>query len=589
MGSGVVSPANYREHFCGLLDLPKAALPRGYGLSVPQLWECLHEWLEVTHGGSRGCSTIVKSAAQPWIGSALSQTLFLSADVARLADFFEAIELVPGEHVAGPELLAYFRAWAPSRGLSKGARYMMESDDHAPGLERILSGHAQRWDGTRVPGSSERRSVIRVMVDPFPRLRVALAAPRGEGLPESPEVRTPDGGRVRMSSGSGDWYDSVPLPVDAGTLRQGASLRGHGFSLILRGAEVHVLRLDNDLGGWGSVPSVRVGERHWVLLADEAWKRVRRWLFEHGGSECLEDERLCEALPGWRLVRDVVVERPPATPPPPGMACLSPSVHHRVALEGGLPLQRGASTYLLDGPPDLWRPVIHEVILPARLVSNGEERELSDESLRLRLADLDPPLGHGEHVIRAAGAVRRSLTLVPSTRIKPPIVDRHEHRLAVTGSGRVESHQPPGIEPARPGETTVFGARISGGAGAHVHPQPVLINRRARYAVVLGSRPGEREGVPSLPPAPSWMSELGLNDRFGDFSASFDPVWVIETWADAPRRRARAVSWQAPGAPVDDLEAVEAWVEEFSEIDNVRDRDKPCWQQYVVVAEEVGA
>lgn len=588
MGSGTVSTANYREHFCGLLDLPKTTLPPGYGLSVPQLWQYLHEWLEDLHGGSYGRSTIVKSAAQPWIGYALSQTLFLSADVARLADFFESIELAPGEDVDGPELLAYFRAWAPSHGLSKGARYMMDSDDHAPGLERILSGHARRWDGTRVPGSGERRSVIRVVVDPYPRLQVALAAPRGEGLPESPEVLAPDGRRVRMSSTSSHWYDSVPLPVEAGTLRHGASLQGAGFSLILRGGEVHVLRLDPQLGGWGSVPSVLVGERHWVLLADEVWERVRGWLFEHGGSECQEDERLARVLPRWHLVRDVVIERPPATPPPAGMACLSPSIQHRVALKGGLPLQRGGGAYLVGGPPDLWRPMIDEETIPARLVSNGQERDLPGEGLHLRLADLDPPLGHGEHVIQALGALRRSLTLVPSTRLKPPTVDRPEHRLAITTTGQVESHQPPGVGLATPEEVRVSGARVLGGAVAGVPPQPVLINRRARYAVVLGSRPGEREGVPSRPPAPSWMADLGLSDRFADFSPSFEPVWVIETWADAPRRRARAVSGQKPEAAVDDLDAVAAWAEELSEIDRVRARDEELWQQYVAVAEEIG-
>lgn len=84
------------------------------------------------------------------------------------------------------------------------------------------------------------------------------------------------------------------------------------------------------------------------------------------------------------------------------------------------------------------------------------------------------------------------------------------------------------------------------------------------------------------------MADLQLSDRFGDFSPSFHPVWVIETWAGAPQRRARAVSRLWPQATVDDREAVEAWAEELLEIDNVRGRDKALWQQYVAVAEEIG-
>jgi hypothetical protein len=82
------------------------------------------------------------------------------------------------------------------------------------------------------------------------------------------------------------------------------------------------------------------------------------------------------------------------------------------------------------------------------------------------------------------------------------------------------------------------------------------------------------------------MAAWGLSDRFGDFSPSFAPVWVIETWADAPRRRARAVSLVEPGRVLDDLDAVEVWAEELLEIDRVGDRDRELLSQYVAVAEE---
>src|SRR5205807_107039 len=117
------------------------------------------------------------------IGYPLSQTLFRTADVRRLSDFFRWISLAPSEEMTGDELLAYFRAWAPEKNLSVGARRMLETSEYNATLAAILQAYAAHWDGTRAGRSGARSAPLRVVVDPFPRLNIALVALQPEGFP----------------------------------------------------------------------------------------------------------------------------------------------------------------------------------------------------------------------------------------------------------------------------------------------------------------------------------------------------------------------------------------------------------------------
>ena len=97
MGSGAVSPQNYRHHLCSLLGLPDDEMPDGFRDSMYILWGYLDWWLENKYGGARGRSTIVEDSHYTHIGYPLSQTLFRTADRSRLDEFFRWIGLTPGE------------------------------------------------------------------------------------------------------------------------------------------------------------------------------------------------------------------------------------------------------------------------------------------------------------------------------------------------------------------------------------------------------------------------------------------------------------------------------------------------------------
>jgi hypothetical protein len=197
----------------------------------------------------------------------------------------------------------------------------------------------------------------------------------------------------------------------------------------------------------------------------------------------------------------------------------------------------------------------------------------------------------GEHVLKVSGAFRRTFRTMRSTVFQPRAERELVHRLLVTGSGEIEGHVDPAPAPAADEDSdrtvTVSGALVRGGVAPDFGPSPVLIRRRARYAVVLGRAPGQREGVPTPPSAPAWMAEWNLSDRLYEHTCAFQAVWVIETWATPPTRRIRLADAAEVEAALDDREAIEAWCEEILAQANVPSSCRELWALYVVRAREL--
>jgi hypothetical protein len=581
MGAGAVHASNYREPFGELLGLPTDRIPDGYGDTMPILWRYLHWWLEERLGGARGRSTIVEDNRLANIGFAISQTLFRASDHARLAEFFRWIDLEPGEEISGPELIAYFRVWAPPRGLSAGAQHMLTSPDYAEALERILAAHASRWDGTRIPGTAERQARVLVVVRAFPGLTLELVAPQPSGFPSVLEVRGSTGS-VSMRAAVEGWYDSVPLELDDDLLLQGAVLEAGRFSFRIPGAAVQVLRLDERAGGWATVEHLRPGQRHWVLAHEEIWDDVLNMLAEEPG-ESREDERIREVLPRWRLLRDVTLDSPPAGSVPDALRCLVPTVRNRLSLEGGLRLPRGTDVYLLGGEPNLWLPG-SEGAPSLRATIDG--RPVSADGLLVPLSALEPPLDVGEHVIEVPGALRRRFRTTASALTLPPARAAVRHVLRLSESGRVVSH----VAARRADESdaeaaaSIFGALVEGRGAPDPGARPVLLRRAAQRTIVLGARPDQREVIAAPPEAPAWMGRWGLSERLFEHKPSFDPVWVIQEWQAAPTRRGRAVSRVDPLVHPPVPESGAAWAREFLADAEVTPGDADLWNRYREIA-----
>jgi hypothetical protein len=581
MGAGAVHGANYRRPLSELLQLPGDRIPAGYGDTIPLLFGYLRWWLDDRLGGSRGRSTIVEDRRLANIGFAISQTLFRSADQGRLAEFFRWIDLEPGEQISGAELLAYFRVWAPARGLSAGAQHMLTSSDYVEALERILAGHAGRWDGTRIPGSTDRQARFLFVLRAFPHLSAELLCPQPEGFPREVEARGSRGSVVMRASVLG-WYDEVPLAIDDELLLDGVLLEAGKFSFRLPGGAVHVLRLDDRAGGWCEVDQLRPGVRHWVLAHEQIWSDLLNLL--HGQAEqAHEDERVRQLLPHWRLLRDVILDSPPTGSVPETLRCLVPSVRNRLALEGGLSLARGTDVYLLGGEPNLWLPG-DESEPGVRAEVDG--RELTLKGSLVRLSDLEPPLEPGEHTIEVPGAFRRRFRSTPSSLVMPPTHVPVRHLLRLSPDGHVAAHVAArkALEQGEDADVLISGAVVDGRRAPKRGSRPVLLRRAAQRTIVLGAVPGQREVIAAPPPTPGWMERWGLSDQLFEYASEFDAVWVIQEWHTTPRRRARAVARLDPSPSSPSSDSIRSWSREFLNQAQVPEADADLWRRYCEVA-----
>ena len=581
MGAGAVHGANYRRPLSDLLELPPDRIPPGYGDTIPLLWRYLQWWLDDRLEGARGRSTIVEDQRLPNIGFAISQTLFRSADQGRLAEFFRWIDLEPGEQINGAELLAYFRVWAPSRGLSAGAQHMLTSSDYAEALERILAGHAARWDGTRIPGSTDRQARLLFVLRAFPRLSAEVMCPQPEGFPREVEVRGQSGSALMRASLEG-WYDEVPLAIDDELLLEDTLLEAGTFSFRLPGGVVHVLRLDERVGGWCDVDQVRPGARHWVLAHERVWSDVLGLLRDHA-AQAREDERVRQILPSWRLLRDVTLDSPPAGQVPEALRCLVPTVRNRLALEGGLRLRRGTDVYLLGGEPNLWLPGDEG---EGGVQAQVDGRDLSPDGSLVRLVELEPPLEPGDHWVEVPGAFRRRFHTTASSLVLPPERVPVRHVLRLSPDGHVAAHAAARIagEGVEEADVLISGALVDGPRAPERGRRPVLLRRAAQRTIVLGAVPGEREVIDGPPPTPGWMERWGLSDQLFEHTPSFDAVWVIQEWQTMPTRRARAVARVEPTPFSAASDAARSWTQEFLDQPEVRDADAELWHRYRDIA-----
>jgi hypothetical protein len=533
MGTGAVSATNYRHHFCALLALDDSHMPAGFRDSLYYLWDTLTWWLDDHLSGALGLSTVVEDTHYTHIGYPISQTLFRSADCRKVDDFFRWIALRLGEAVDEDVLAAHFRAWAPGRGLSAGALRMISEPQFSAAIGRILGGFARTWDGTVSRAGAQRRASLRVVVQAHPRVTFSLMADQPDGFPD--RLQGAFAGRTITATAEDGVFMLVGI-VEPRMLIKGLELGSGDARLVLQGAEVHVLRLDPELGGWASTDAIEPGERHWLLVSPtheaDVLAQIDRYAQERGVTTAAPG-----ALRDWTIVRNVVFD---------GAAALTgalsgqrPTNRHRLTISGGLPL-RAAHSYLAGGAPDLWLP-----ILPAEqpaLTPLLDGVPLDAPSEQIRLADLIDPSDGSPHVVSWAGTTRSFITVASARRL-PPQDHVPAHELHVDTNGSVTAHEPAALDPDA--AVRVQGAFVEGPA-VPSRPAPVLLNRRAQKAWLLGSQPGQVYEA-EAPRIPAWLKRAKLTDHLYEARAAFDVVWVVQQWKLEPELRIRPVLNELPG------------------------------------------
>lgn len=574
MGTGNYASNDYYSHLRDLLGIEEPGMPRGFDYELDAIWDRYTWWLDEHLDGARGLSTVVTNAAFSHVGRPQSQTLFRGSDVRRLDDFFRWLHLEPGEGVEEDFLVTYFKAWAPGQDLSAGARRLLADNQYWPTLGRILNAYAAHWDGTRSDREGTRIVGLRVVVQLRMPRRVSIRAKQPDGYPE--HLRGVLGGTVASATADTGVFvvDGTPDPRQ---LTRGGMLGDANYRLTLAESEIFILQLDPEVGGWASVASFVPGVRHYVLatpsVAGTVWNQLER--------VCAEPPSVQPPLPGafaaWSLYGDVVLQGNEALEGV--LADRRPTLSHRFVFRGGLPLESHHS-YLSGGAPDVWLPSVAEASLALTL----DGRRISTLADRVRLARELPQHETASHVVGYGDVISRTIAMIDSTTLTPPVHDQPGHALEPGPEGTPVSHQMmANIEDAPETAVTVVGTHVTGADGRWSET-PVLLHRHAQRAWLLGSTPGEVIEV-SKPPKPAWMAKRHLTGHLYEARAPFTVQYSVEEWHADEAPKARQHGTVEPGDRLGEGDA-SIWAELIRRARLGRG-DAGLWDEYRAAAELV--
>ena len=549
----------------------RAGHAQGFADSLDYLWSVYTWWLDNFLGGKRGLSTVIDSGRLTHIGKPMSQTLFLGSDVRRLDEFFRWIHLAPDEEVEEDFLVTYFKAWAPGQGLSAGARRLLADNQYWPTLGRILGAYARQWDGTRSDREGTRTVGLRIVVQLRRPRRVSIRAIQPEGYPDRLAGQL---GGLPASTVADSGLFVVEGTADPRQLLRGGTLGDATCRLTLAPSEVFILKLEPELGGWASVSSFVPGLRHYVLaspsVADSVWHQLD-WV-------CASPPTAQPALPGtfaaWSLYGDVVLQGNEVLDGV--LADRRPTLSHRFALQGGLPLEAHHS-YLSGGAPDVWLPSTADASLWLTL----DGRRIDVLADKVRLARELPEQETASHVVGYGEVIKRTISMIESHSLMPPAHDQPGHALEPGDDGQPVAHRMVArIEDAPEGAITVVGPHVNG-AGDRWAEAPVLLHRHAERAWLLGHEPGQVLEV-AKPPKPAWMVKKKLTGHLYEARVRFTVQYAIETWPSG-ETKAQQHGTVDPGEPYGEGD-VGTWANLLLAARLSRG-DPELWEEYRTAAE----
>jgi hypothetical protein len=528
-----LSAGNYYARFRSLLGIDGRGMPPGYDRTIPDLWRrYLQGWMNDRTAGAHG--TISFPLQFPGvttnIGYALSQTILRASDRRRLTQFFRWLGLRSGESVDPAELALHFTLWAERAHLSLGTRELTRQGDSAGYLGDVLADEFSQWDGEERDDAGRRVGQLHLALQlPAGKLSVVPARPRG--FPEALNFADAKSSVV-FAPLSEDWYQPLATPVTTALLESGVQLRDRSWSFSLPGRKVVPFRQDETFGSWISSDRVVPLEHHCLLVHQTLTAGVSAYLRAVVGDEAASPCRAAAIPAAWSLYRDVVFLERPAVEVPAQLEILRPRPENRVSLWRGLRLPTGHDVFLTGGEPDLWIP---EELASRAAVVDGAAVPRAPDQFRIELRALG--LDEGLHAV-TVGPSRRTFASCRSLRPRQP-------ETAGSISTPLLARHTPGSEYVTP---RVSGAQISGAGGSASAPgNRVYLRRGATRYLVLGARPGQIAHPRPTPP-PSWLRRVNLQSTANlfDFTAGFEPVWLLWEWATSPGWRVRLANALEP-------------------------------------------
>ncbi len=587
---------NYYARLSDLLGLRQSTQPRDFADVVTPFWSQLNDWLDSDNGGRLGIATAAATGRLINIGYPISQCLLRDVDRDRLPDFFVFARINPGSEVDPEDLVGLLLQWCRSStcSLSSQARHLMErgTSDIRLQIARIVVGEVRVWRGETRESAGRRIAPIVVRLD-SPKwgyqFEIELYSRRPRDFPSGTfQSRFGPVDLRPIDDTDSEWYEPIPLDAQQ-VLDCGIELRCGSFALRWTPTQIIALRRDDqDLGGYVSQEHVGLGERTIVLTRDAAPLETFLGQFAASGWARAPGTR---GLPhGWIAYLNVAIQKKAQPDIYPAFACLIPTEHISINLDGGLKFD--SSTWLTGGEPVL-------------RVSRGDGGSITVEvdgrtvldcanpSAELELSGLD--LTPGRHTIVVCGRSRHFHTVRSGDYVAPQIIARdtsaHLTHVLVRDEGRFMATFPSprviDVSVVLPGQLTIMGTRISAQHDDLPQnlPQPITLVGGARLYVLLGPRPGMvHEYHDPLEPLFRRKHQPPNQQPFV-VEPPFQVAWVVRV-----SRRNRTVQLSTDLAPIDvelcpegDVAAWKAWVLKGYKRPPTDDA-AALWQRYVQVA-----
>jgi hypothetical protein len=538
-----IEPTAYYARLNPLLNLPQfGGMPVGFD-ALDHLWQDLNQWLDVDQNGARGASTAKTHSVFVHIGWPISQCLLREADRRRLTEFFRSVGLEPGTDIDAIQLFDLFQNWVRAgSGLSQAAVNVVAAakGDLVSQLADIVKREFDVWQGELLDPQGRRRGDIALVLEIAQggrRIFARLVPKRPEGFPNKGRWQFEGSDHVELAAASDTWYQPLDLEPTAAILNGGLRMMCDGFSLSYEPGAVIPLRASLGVGAWASVHQATAIEEHCVVTTDALLHRVVEFLADYAERGWQVLEQTGNLPKGWRVVQGIRIVKQ-VTRVDDELRRLAPRLHTATKLEGGL--QVADRQYLTAGEPDLW---VTTESGRATVQLDDHNEELIEGILRVRLADLKPPLQPGPHELTAGGIRRRFSTLPGFGVVNTSGTGSLGHVFEVHGNYQPASddaEELPGREPPR-------GRVFVSGSSAKARPEdlpkplepPILVPAGFRDYTVLGATPGEVLRL--LPPAcPAWLKRvtvldgagptpltLGSKFQFFDQPVPFAAMWLI--------------------------------------------------------------
>jgi hypothetical protein len=470
---------------------------------IEALFPRFGEWLADDRSGERGRLLLPDSPRPPWVGLAVSQTVFRARDREVLSQFFsERLRTLQGF-----DPLRRLRRWSGRHRLTSHALRMLDDEQAEERVRAGIRSAFNAWDGSELivtPSGFGRVWPARLHLLPYPQPRLQLGA--GNTKPLEIDI---DGTAVVLDSGAEvevGWALIDRLRQRALQLGDARSPAGAlrlpqlGDTIAFELGDLGLLRVD--------CPSA---ETVWVLTRDGALQEqlTRRRLSDRG------------VLPDWwQLFREVPLEELPDVERAP-----APHAQEPLRISSGLPL--GQALYLSGFAPVLEAgelDLADDEFLPVSV--NGELIGLIRSGERLALRAGEPGtyrvvVGDGDFTasydVEAAG--------------EPSGVGSLGHRL--DGPAPLQS----GARPLS-GDSSALTMCGAGLSSAYDGVLPILTRSGAQLATI--DRRGELEIHPR-PPTPAWFAEVGFDEAGRWEIFRHDVVWLISPHPPSGRPWVRRV------------------------------------------------